>query len=58
MLNKIFFFLSNRNIIKGIKHDLVTQEVYKRNIYLEEEKRTRKSLKLITKGATNAAVKV
>jgi len=47
-----FFFplICNRNIIKSAKCNQGTQKVYKRNAYLEREERTRKSLKLISKG--------
>jgi hypothetical protein len=33
------FFMSNRNIIKSAKRNSGAQEVYKRNAYLEGEKK-------------------
>jgi hypothetical protein len=48
----------NRNIIKSTKRHPGTREVYKKNAYLEREKRIRKSLKLITKWAKYAVIQV
>jgi hypothetical protein len=45
------FFLISRNFIKSAKRSPGTQEVYKSQDSLQEEKRTRKSVKLIAKGA-------
>jgi hypothetical protein len=40
---------SHRNINTNAKHNLNTQEIYKKNTYLGGENKTRKSIKLITK---------
>ena len=38
----LFFFISNQDIIKSVKYNSCAQEVYKRNTWLEGEKRAGK----------------
>jgi hypothetical protein len=50
--------ISKRNIIKNTKCSQVHREYTRGASKTEKEKRTRKSRKVITKGARNAAVQV
>jgi hypothetical protein len=51
LLFSLSFFFISRDFIKNAKRSPGTQEVYKSQDSLQEEKRTRKSEKLIAKGA-------
>lgn len=40
-----YFFISNRNILKNVKRNPGIHEVYKKNVYLEGEKKNKNIIK-------------